>query len=475
MRDPISLRLGSRRAITAAALCLGLGLSSPGHAHGLWGHLHVTGWAAENMPNDELRQFLLDDPEVFNALLFGAVFTDTGYAVEDPASRAYSEHTHWEPFIEDYVEWIRINDPPPWDSLESKKRVAFLMGCASHGLQDSIFDSLFLHHVEQRDGAGQAETDPGTDGFLALDGHLRFFPEPDLPLPLLLELYQDLEPDVTEDVITTAVDRTVSFYINETYGPTIAATLGEEYAPTMPWGRVHYMDPAVPGSLRAEIFPTMRHQQALWKRLHGELSPNDVTVFAFPEEPRRLRSGDPERVDSWVTLIFGEGVVYDSALVELVDDAGEPVDFDVTGNRWGGNPTRLIRLLPAQTLTPGGWYTARLLPGAETSGGQVSTEGWEQRFQVACEDDSDPACPDLGDIPVASIDGVVDESTDSAEPGTGGANPDVSSGCGCAANTRTGSTGNLFLVGLFALAARLRTRRRAPSSAPPPPGPTTRA
>ena len=43
----------------------------------------------------------------------------------------------------------RPRAPAPVTTLESKKRVAFLMGCASHGLQDAIFDSLFLRQVEE--------------------------------------------------------------------------------------------------------------------------------------------------------------------------------------------------------------------------------------------------------------------------------------------------------------------------------------
>ena len=177
---------------------LALLLPVTAHGHGIWGHVHVTGWAVENMPDDDLRAFLLDEPEVFNALIFGAVFADTGYARDEAASRAYSEHTHWEPFIEDYVQWMLANDPPPWTTLESKKRVAFLLGCASHGLQDSMFDSLFLHQIEERDGATQDEADPGTDGFLVMDDHIRFTPEADVPMQTVLELYAGLPEDVTE-------------------------------------------------------------------------------------------------------------------------------------------------------------------------------------------------------------------------------------------------------------------------------------
>ena len=232
-------RLGRHRAVPGAAVIRLLPLlasltASPAQAHGIWGHVHVTGWAVENMPDDDLRRFLLEDPEVFNALLFGAAFADTGYARDEAASRAYSEHTHWEPFVEDYIEWMRVNDPPPWNTLESKKRVAFLLGCASHGLQDSIFDSLFLHQVEDRDGAGQSETDPGTDGFLVIDDHVRFTPERDIPMATVLQLYETLSEDVTEDVIDDSVNLVVATYLNPEIGWPVARTFGEQYAPVMP-------------------------------------------------------------------------------------------------------------------------------------------------------------------------------------------------------------------------------------------------
>ena len=391
-------------------------------AHGLWGHVHVTGWAVENMPDDALRQFLLE-PEVFNALLFGAVFTDTGYARDDPAARAYAEHTHWEPFIEDYVEWVLKNDPPPWDSLESRKRVAFLMGCASHGLQDSIFDSLFLYQAEAQDGVGQEKVDPGTDGFLVLDEHIRFIPEQEMPMSTLLELYAGLDEEVTQAVIEDAVGLVTAAYINDSIGLSLAATLGEQYAAAIPWTRTHYLDPAVPGSLRAEIYPTMRYQQALWARLHGTLSPDDVTVFAFPDSPRRLPAGEAGDPSSWVTLIFGAGVRYEGDLVSLLDDNGDIVPFTQANTRWGAGHTRLIRLLPEEDLTPGGWYSARMRSGARLINGTRTTAELDLAFQVACRTDSDPACPDLGPIQVASIDGIPEDSDQ----------PPAEAGCGCAA------------------------------------------
>lgn len=439
------------------ALLAGLLLPAPAAAHGIWGHVHVTGWAVENMPDDELRAFLLDDPEVFNALLFGAVFTDTGYALDDPAARAYSEHTHWEPFIQDYIEWIREHDPPPWDSLESKKRVAFLMGCASHGLQDSIFDSLFLHQVEERDGASQDETDPGTDGFLVVDGHIRFVPERDIPMETVLELYEVLDEEVTEETIDEAVSLVTGFYVNGEGGLGVAAGFAELYEDEMPWGRAHYLDPEVPGSLRAEIYPTMRYQQAIWARLHETWTADDAVMWTFPEAPRRLRSGDPELVDSWVSLVMGEGIKFETAAMDLVDADGEQVAFTPASNRWGGDPTRLLRLQPDEPLEPGAWYRARLREGAFTTSGWWTLETYELRFQVACETEDDPDCPDLGEVPVARIDGVLEEDEDTGGGGGGGAAPRPGCGCGVGSTGRGPGAGSvLVLLGLLGALGRRR-------------------
>jgi hypothetical protein len=93
-----------QRLITLSLLTL----TVPASAHGIHGHIHVTGWAIENLPAGELRDFFME-PEVMNAALFGAAFTDSGYwplaAEMEPIARAYSEHTHWEPFIADVVAW----------------------------------------------------------------------------------------------------------------------------------------------------------------------------------------------------------------------------------------------------------------------------------------------------------------------------------------------------------------------------------
>jgi len=380
-------RRAARRAGAAGAAFAAVALAAPAaHAHGIWGHIHVTGWAITNLPAGEVRDFF-NDSEVFNAALFGAAYTDSGYWPQsgelERKSREYSEHSHWEPFIQDFVTWIIENDPPPWDTLESKKRVAFLIGVASHGLQDEVFDSLFLEQVENNDGGGQDVADPGTDGFMAIDEHIRFVPTPYYPLDTLLELYEGLNEEITADVIERSVGIMTRLYVGPA-GFAIAESLGNSYSEDIPWTRDHYLDPDIPGSLRAEIGPTRAYIQAVWDRLHGTFDASHPIVAAYPESGRVLRSGNAGSIDATVTFIFGEGVHYDSARTSWRDQGGEVLPSRQQNTRWGAEFPRLLRVRPLDDLEPGGSYSVTLESGTTISDGVVSPSSYD--VSVTCGD-----------------------------------------------------------------------------------------
>ena len=383
-------------------------------AHGIHAHIHVTGWAIEALPAGELRDFF-EDPEVMNAALFGAAFTDSGYwplsGEMGVIARAYSEHTHWEPFIQDVVAWIRENDPPPWNSLESRKRAAFFMGCASHGMQDELFDSLFLHQVHAHDGGDQDGADPASDGFLILDGHLRFYPQPYMPMATLLTLYETLDVEVTETVIEAAVNKMTGVYVNDEFGPELAAAIGESSKETLPWTYDHYMDETIPGSLRSEIAPTMGYIQAVWARLHGTFDPNAVVVGTYPAPNLRLLGVGADSPDSWVTFVYGAGVERDGPAHQWLNEAGEAVPFSREGTRWGASWTRLHSLRPAGDLPRGVWMTAQLPESSALVDGTATSVPYTHAFQTPCESGDDPRCADVSS---GEEDAAPPEDTDGA-------------------------------------------------------------
>jgi hypothetical protein len=461
------------RIVGLLALVIAL-LPSAAYGHGIWGHIHVTGWAIENLPAGELREFF-EEPEVLNAALFGAAFTDSGYFPQSgdlsERSRAYSEHTHWEPFIEDFIGWVIANDPPPWDTLDSRMRVGFLIGCASHGLQDEIFDSLFLEHVDHHDGAGQNEVDPASDGFLALDEHLRWVPEPWVPMATLLELYAPLERGIDEATIEDSVALMTFLYVREG-GQVVAEGLGNQYADDIPWTRAHYLDESIPGSLRAEINPTRRHQLALWERLHSRFDANDVVVATYPDVPRRLLSANPGDPGSTVTFVFGAGVDLSTIATEWSSEEGSPVDHFSEGTRWGSGFPRLLRIRPNQPLEPGGVYTAAMLAGAELISGAVVGTDQRLEFMVECLSDQECEPLDVVDLPVdgsrpdLSSDVGIGEDVGTVDVGRDSALlPDAMDAGGEALSANTGGSGCATssippaLLGGLSLAAILRRRR----------------
>lgn len=434
--------------LTTGAALLTVGTGASALAHGSWAHVQVTGWAMEELPDGNLRDLLTGDPEVFNAALFGAAYTDSGYApigADEPAAHAYGEHTHWESFVQDFIDWIRENDPPPWTDLESRKRVAFLMGCASHGLQDEIFDSLFLFQVDEHDAGGQHNADPAVDGFLKLDDLLEFVPTAWVPMDTVLDLYSGLSHEVTADVIQQAVDLMTAAYINDELGPLIAQSLGQQYESELPWTRLHYMDPEVPGSLASEIPATSRYMEAVWDRLHGTFDPDQGVVHTYPGPNGPILGNDPASPDSWVTLVYGAGAAVDSLSATWEDSQGTQLEYKVNGTRWGAHWTRLHRLLPNTSLLPGEWYAVEVAPGLEFIDGSEAVTPYRFQFQGTCTPYTDLPCPTEPDGgPTAEM----SESVGSHDP--------EGSGCSRTGRFRGDMASVLLLVGLLVGLSRQR-------------------
>jgi len=352
----------------------------------------VTGWAIENLPPGPLRSFF-SEPAVFNAALYGAAFPDSGYWVDTGPTREYAEYAHWEPFIESFIQLIRSEHPPGFWSPEERKLVAFMMGCAAHGLQDEIFDSTFLFQVAEHDGKGQSEADGGTDFLLIDEGHQRFLPERFLPMDTLLRLYAERPEAITQETILSGVDTQESTYVNDGLGLQIARSLAPASRDLIPWTAQHYLDPEVPGILYTEITPTMQYLQAVWDRLHGRWkSGRDPVVHVFPDDGRALRSASAGTVDGWVTMILGKGIAIDSAAGTLLGAHGTTVDARFTGTRWGHPFPRVVRFQPSVDLEPGRRYTAVLHAGAEMIDRGGTTGPHRATVRAAC-DDRAHGCP----------------------------------------------------------------------------------
>lgn len=402
------------RWLAAALLLPGLAA-----AHGINGHVHVTGWAIEALPPGPLKA-LLADPIVRDTALIAAAFPDSGYAIGD----GYGELAHWEPFVDACVRRLQ----PPFETLEARREAAFVLGLAAHGLQDEIFDSLFLHQIAKHDDRGQDEADPGTDAFLVTDGYVHHRPPVWVPYELVHAALADAHGYAVDDAtIDAGMARVKTLVIDGAEG--IAQVFDPRYRPQLPWTAAHYLDPDIPGSLGAEIPATRAYLEALWARIHGEFAVSALVGHPYPSAERRLRGVAANDVDSWVTLIFGAGVRIGSLLdgrVALEDAAGAEVPVEVHATRWGGNDpagdTRLVTLRPTVDLLPDADYTVILRPGVELLDGTLLEVDWTYTFKTRCVDVADCPPPDDGWPPLAPVDaavvdvGVADASIDATPP-----------------------------------------------------------
>ena len=441
---------------------LGASLAS---AHGINGHVHVTGWAVEHLPPGPLAEFL-SEPEVFDALLLGAAFPDSGYAIEDD----YGEMAHWPPFVEGCLADLRARYPLPWNTLAARKHAAFVMGLTLHGLQDEIFDTLFLRQVEHHDGHGQDDTDPGLDGFLYTDGHLRFSPEYYVPAEILSQIFLEVHGHTVSPATIEAGGTRVKLIVIDAFGG-IGPTLDEVHRPRIPWAAAHYLDPAIPGSLRSEIPASMAFLSALWDRTHDTWAMGPPVAYTYPSPPRRLRSATPESVDHWITLVLGAAVRAGSLTpdrVRLLDDAGQTIPVRVRPSRWAHHATsgtRLVVLEPLEALAYNAVYRVELHPGLDFFNG-ANPPLWRYSFRTPCAVET--PCDDP-EVEILSIDPPPDAAAGAVDADGGldavalGADTGPSSSRGASAETGcdaqgTGDGHQWFVLFLVVICRRGRRR-----------------
>ena len=388
----VSMRLYSNLRLTVMVLFLLPALSGSLWAHGINGHIHVTAWAIDELDDPDLIE-LFSDSMVLNAAHFGASFPDSGYAVDNH----YGELAHWEPFIEAFIQKVKGDHPPPFTSQEARMRVAFTMGMAAHGLQDALFDTLFLEQIAVYDGGTQDDADRGTDAFLFTDGQLEHRPDIWAPVEELVETFQNnLGHEVDAATIETGMSR-VKIVVIDAFDA-LAPGFDDMYRPLVPWTAQHYLDEGIPGSLASEVPATAAYIKAIWERLHDRFPVSATVIYRYPEPPARLLGRTENHVDSWITLVFGTGAVLGSLnpdTVTLTDQNGSLVDVEVDHTRWLGHAndiTRLLVLKPQVELAPNAEYTVTLHPGVELVDGQTLRENWTYTLQTHCDPPDATAC-----------------------------------------------------------------------------------
>ncbi|KAG8571514.1 hypothetical protein GDO81_011676 [Engystomops pustulosus] len=197
----------------------------------------------EESGNVNYRELLLKHPEAFQA---GSVYPDAFYQdlCWQGSYHDVSEDSHWTPFLETSVNYIRRTYPLPWNE-STQKLVAFLFGVASHMVADVSWHSLgldqgFLRAMGEIDFHGSYSEahqagDFGGDVLSQYEVNFDYLEKKwYIPVKDLLNIYQELynKTMITESVI---IDCTYILFV-ELFGEYMAVSkLYSTYARKSPF------------------------------------------------------------------------------------------------------------------------------------------------------------------------------------------------------------------------------------------------
>jgi MYXO-CTERM domain-containing protein len=439
------------------------------HANGQSTHLWISEDALTHVPEGPLADFLARE-QLRTMLRNGTMFPDGGYPIGDP----YAEIAHWEPFQISYLNWIMANYELPL-SDEGSEHLAFMLGMASHGMADQVFDSLYGERVKTYDGAF-GDFDTASDLIMMSSFEPMMAPIDWVPYPVFDSLYDDAGYDVDparmmqgQNLLRIAVNSVAIF-------SQMPDTVAEAALP-FPWGSQHLLDEDVEGAPPCEGEVVARYWRVLWALAHGQPLPGPV-LATMPPDGAANHPIDSSSIESWVTLVFSRGLE-DAPLTE----ASFHVEAEGGGTipvllwHYYGQDAHVVHLRPQQDFAADTIYTVTVDPGVQTIHGEA-LDGYQFRFSTGA-DGPDPIVPEWppdhdpmpdpgdgdgdGDPGDGDGDPSGEESSGSSESSSstsdGPAAGDDTAGCSCATSGMQGAASTL--LGLLGVGIGLARRRRS--------------
>lgn len=421
-----------------------LALHVPALANGQTSHLWITEAALERLPEGELKT-LLTREDLRPWLRNGTMFPDGGYAVGDD----YGEIAHWEPFQSIYLDWIVEDYSPPW-SDEAAQHIAFLMGLASHGMADQVYDALYLQEGYIEDAGSdfsRYSPDEAADVvFSSLTGPQEV-PEDVVPYALLVELFTETGHEVSVETLEGGQSLLrVAVNLVGQFGQTESAVA--LYSERFPWITGHQQDPLEWGKPADEADVIAIYWQVLWERLHGEDWMSEPVIATFPASPDDGLPLAADDYDARPALVFARGNAEDdvnASLIEVTDAEGGavPVGADLYYRR----SSHVLLLVPEQDWVDAERYTVTVQPGVEFLGERTLEQPWSFTLRAGAPTPTPTPEDDNGE-------GAADTAS----------TPDGGRGCGCATAAPPWSVGSagraLFAACLLGIG--LAARRAAP-------------
>lgn len=205
---------------------------------------------------------------------------------------------------------------------------AHLLGSAAHGLQDQVFDSLFIPKVTEVDHRGQESTDTGLDMVLLREHDRRDFVPKQwyVPAGVLEEVYRRMGYTPAEANAKQIRDASRISALGNRGSRVAAPLLYFHYKAMMPWGSRNYMKH--PGGVEFGGKVTANLWRHLWRKLNDLPYPALPGMTLLPEANAVNVAVDKRNTDMQISVTFDRYVVpytVNRDSFRIVDEQGRTV------------------------------------------------------------------------------------------------------------------------------------------------------
>lgn len=401
------------RHCLAVALAL-TALSAPRtvRANGCNTHTWISLHAVEHLPDGALKE-LLSRPELRAALINGSIFPDGGYVIDDD----YGEMAHWEPFVQVFIEWMREEVPRPFHHGEAGEYAAFLMGLASHGMADQVFDASFVENARIEDAAGWSEElftshDTATDVMLVAETGVNYLDTPVwVPGQELEALYAErLGYDISAGTLDNSQELmhrlVLNYGVSTAMSPNKVADFVEQY----PWTAEHLMAEDELGGPPCEGEVVAAYWLAIWDRLHDVLDPQNDVIATYPRDGSTGHATDYTSPYAWLDVVFGTGITEADLAghFTVTDSTGRDYELALS-TQWGADEANLVKIKPLEDWAQDETFTLTVSPGLDFIDGRRMAEPLVVTFSTTAGEPGAPTGdptphvgePDVGELPDA--------------------------------------------------------------------------
>ncbi len=365
-------------------------------ANGQSVHVDITLGARDALADGLLKDFVSDDA-VFAALIHGAMFPDGGYAVHD----GYGELAHWEPFQSAWLAHVRETcGSPPYDDVDCKRRAAFLLGMASHGMADQFYDATYQDRAARVYDAtsdwANASMDEATDVVYVAEHGPVDVPDRWLPAEELAPIFgAAVDHEVTPDTLNAGQD------LLEVAIAYVALAAAREdsvatYRAQFPWGTSHLDDATVPGHIGELSVVVARYWEVLWRRLSGDEALDSPVIYTNPAGGFGHAAGSDD-VESRVSVVMARGLSqagFDTSGWRVTDEDGAERPF--SADLYYRHASHVVNLAPTEGWSADAAHEVAIPAGMPTFDGAALGGPYTFEFSTA-----DAPVPDGPDAPRA--------------------------------------------------------------------------